>query len=1285
MLIPESRRTRDLADQMEPESPPGSSVARRSPETTPTVMRGSGSSVRKLQAVGPSTIPLPSPGEMVGTFRLEEAIGAGGMGAVYRATDIQLDRQVALKLLPPDQASDAEVVLRFYQEGRSAAQLDHENIARVFSIGQDGLLHYIAFEFIEGETLRQRVERSGPLDSGSAVDVSLQIAGALVHASRRGVVHRDIKPSNIILTPQGRAKLVDMGLARRFERGGDAGLTQTGMTLGTFDYISPEQARDPRDVDVRSDLYSLGCTMFHMLTGRPPFPGGTVLQKLIQHQEEAPADVRTLNPEVPAGLSAIIAKLMAKERERRYQGPEHLVRDLMSMAGALGIEPTASGLEGWMLRPHHPWWERHLAWALPAAGFLAVIAGLAWFGRELSRPPTSGRGSTGAPVSRPADDRKIAVPAAPEIRPVPARSEGATAGPAAVAEYPRTIPVGPSDMLDDVVASAPRGSVIVLSESGPYLVSGRSAGGSGGSIEAKDLTIRAEAGARPIVRASARGLDSAAETLLQFGRGHVTIERVEFQLDGTPEGLSLCAIRAEDTELTLRGCSFRRPARRGSGEIDGDLAAIDVRTSRPAPGVYDRPSGLLADACHFDEGMTAVRTRGPADVTLRDCTLAPASPSFWFESAGTDRALPAELRLIHTTIMAGAGPVLRIEGGPVRVRVDDSAIAAGGTGTSTLVEVDDPRDLNWRGRSNLYGGIGPFLATPPKSPRPSRVADFAAWEQGTTEPRELGSRLADRSIWEAADSIAALHQDREDPTRAFHLDARAAIESGIGARQGPFGPIRSEVRLAQNDATHSVPTLMEVPRPSMPESPSSRGPSTNEMPMPRSSTAAESTELPPMPTASGSTAPTEAEIDPEGFGQPMPMPMPMPPPTEPIRDEPRSEPRKDAGAASRSGAEATAERGEAVRSVEEFLAAVRAMEDRGGTIRIAAGGDLELPAVAISSSGSKRIRIAAEAGGGVRPRLRFVPSAASPSEWLAMLTLRSGSLQIEGLDLVVPEPEAVASDRIAAIAVQPGTELILDDCTVTVSARGAAAAALVVRPGPSSAASGAAARANANAEAVIVVRNGFLRSGGDALAIAGGGRLSLNVEETLIAAEGSLLDAMGSARKPAETDKAELRVRIDRVSARLKGGLVHLQTTRDEPHMSAVQFDADRSIVSTVTGDHPLFRLEGQDNVERLRDKIRWSGRHIAYHRIKTYRRDEIVQSGALPKIYDRDDWTRAFEPTDDAPMLADLEFRQEADATVPAWRVVRNELALAGRSPAEPLGPDAGKVPEPPPAEEEL
>ncbi len=283
MPIPDQPRPPEEPDRAELGSNADSSFERSGGAEAadpPTILRGASSSARKRQATAPPAAPvvLPEPGQLVDCFLLEEAIGVGGMGAVFRALDTKLDRQVALKLLPPDQALDPEVVPRFYQEGRAAARLDHDNIARVFSIGQDGPLHYIAFEYIEGETVRQRVERTGAVPVAEAVNIALQIAYALVHASLRGVVHRDIKPSNIILAPGGRAKLVDMGLARHFERGGDHGLTQSGMTLGTFDYISPEQARDPRDVDVRSDLYSLGCTLFHMLTGRPPFPGGTVLQ-----------------------------------------------------------------------------------------------------------------------------------------------------------------------------------------------------------------------------------------------------------------------------------------------------------------------------------------------------------------------------------------------------------------------------------------------------------------------------------------------------------------------------------------------------------------------------------------------------------------------------------------------------------------------------------------------------------------------------------------------------------------------------------------------------------------------------------------------------------------------------------------------------------------------------------------------------------------------------------------------------------------------------------------------
>src|SRR6185312_709001 len=151
-------------------------------------------------------------------------------------------------------------------------------------------------------------------------------------------------------------------------------------TLGTFDYISPEQARDPRDVDVRSDLYSLGCTLFHMLSGRPPFPEGTVLQKLLQHQEEPPPDIRKLNHAVPDDLASILVKLMAKDRDRRYQTPELLVRDLLTVAGSLGLRSINPEGLVWMAPTPAPAWTRHVVWGMPVLAFLLVMACLAWWG-----------------------------------------------------------------------------------------------------------------------------------------------------------------------------------------------------------------------------------------------------------------------------------------------------------------------------------------------------------------------------------------------------------------------------------------------------------------------------------------------------------------------------------------------------------------------------------------------------------------------------------------------------------------------------------------------------------------------------------------------------------------------------------------------------------------------------------------------------------------------------------------------------------------------------------------
>ena len=196
------------------------------------------------------------PGDRIGHFDLVEYIGGGGMGRVFRAIDTQLGRTVALKILPPEQAADADSLQRFQNEAQSSARLDHDNIARAFYVGEDRGLHYIVFEFVDGFNVRALVERKGPLPLAEAVSCALQVAEALAHADTRSVVHRDIKPSNVLITPEGRVKLIDMGLARlRHADPAVADLTASGVTLGTFDYISPEQARDPRDADIRSDIY----------------------------------------------------------------------------------------------------------------------------------------------------------------------------------------------------------------------------------------------------------------------------------------------------------------------------------------------------------------------------------------------------------------------------------------------------------------------------------------------------------------------------------------------------------------------------------------------------------------------------------------------------------------------------------------------------------------------------------------------------------------------------------------------------------------------------------------------------------------------------------------------------------------------------------------------------------------------------------------------------------------------------------------------------------------------
>ena len=313
-------------------------------------------------------------GRRLDYFELKEFVGGGGMGAVFRAIDTKLGRTVAVKILSPYQTDEANL-RRFKNEAQSAARLDHTNIARVYYVGEDDGWHFIVFEFIEGVNLRDLVNHKGPLPVQEALTYTLQAAAALDHASQRDLVHRDIKPSNVLITPEGQAKLVDMGLARLHQmESNSADLTASGVTLGTFDYISPEQARDPRDADVRSDLYSLGCTLYFMLTGMPPFPGGTVLQKLLSHSSDSPAELKSFRDDLDDELIRIVDRMLTKQPADRYQTPAELIVELSNLGSKLGMTDNNPGFSHWIETParRESWFERHLPWAIPLLSLVLV-------------------------------------------------------------------------------------------------------------------------------------------------------------------------------------------------------------------------------------------------------------------------------------------------------------------------------------------------------------------------------------------------------------------------------------------------------------------------------------------------------------------------------------------------------------------------------------------------------------------------------------------------------------------------------------------------------------------------------------------------------------------------------------------------------------------------------------------------------------------------------------------------------------------------------------------------
>jgi serine/threonine protein kinase len=682
-------------------------------------------------------------GRTLAHFELLEPIGVGGMAAVLRARDKQLDRFVALKILPPEMAADPENIKRFHQEARAAAKLDHENIARVYFCGEDQRLHFIAFEFVEGQNLRTLLERRGRLPVREAVHYLLQIATGLAHAASRGVVHRDIKPSNIIITPSGRAKLVDMGLARSLAPHDNRQLTQSGVTLGTFDYISPEQALEPRDADVRSDIYSLGCTFYHMLTGQPPVPEGTAAKKLHHHQHVAPPDPRQINPDIPDEVAIVLQRMMAKDPKDRYQKAEHLVQHLIQIAQKLGGAEATEGLlfvDAPILNPPR---KRPLL----LASIATVVLGAFVLAVALTPAP---------PALQPLSLPKNLAPQNPDL------GQAKTAAPDLERMLPETRQISTTEQLRRALAEDHSMRLVLLDDLRVYQTGLVYRGGPN-----REIFIESPKGERQRTLEFVNEPDGDAMSLVWAGftveDGTLTCNNVQFSIIGGVPGQQVIGVLVKAGHVTFKRCTFKQPTRPDDLHFTS-LAAwnLGLRSQEQAPQVKVRE-------CFFPAGEVAIAVKGNARLDQVDCAFGPHANLF--QVGAQAKGDHADLVLRNVSAHTISGPVLRLEeNADCHLNVDYSIFA----GPQSSEGLDRPEFIHqngdvgiviYKGHRNAYRGISPYWVKPGgEGLLEAGWATFKDWIDKSEGSDEASTELS-ISPWKNTTASAI-----NDPKNAFQIN-----------------------------------------------------------------------------------------------------------------------------------------------------------------------------------------------------------------------------------------------------------------------------------------------------------------------------------------------------------------------------------------------------------------------------------------------------------------------------------------------------------------------------------
>ncbi len=714
-----------------------------------------------------STIPGPVRLEQ---FEVRHRIGSGGMGRVFLAEDMTLRRPVALKVLNPGAVNDSSLLARFQNEARSAALLRHDNVAQVYYTGESQGIHFIASEYIAGRTIRELIEEHETLPVDLVVNYAIQAALALNHMHGVGVIHRDIKPSNIIVSDQGRVKIVDLGLARRDSEETTHDITVAGSILGTFDYMAPEQARESSEADIRSDIYSLGCTLYHMLTGQPPYPEGNAVQKMLDHQGKQAPDPAHINDRVPGEIADIVLTMMKTNPEDRYQTPAELLSELIEVATEMGLQAIPADGIVWQ----HV--KQPVVRQLSAELFLlAAVAVFCITAVTLHVMSGESRSSTPVPFD-PATLSPSTPPDSPERPDGMSTNVDSETSDESAAGTSDTVPLPPTrspfivhkrdgkqkefETLNDALSSLivegaeVESAEIELTFDGPLPRSAIQLP----RLDHQTVHLYASKGAHPVLEFRGNADDSAPTSMFTLINSNFTLEGIALRLVPDTE--------TTDSVWSIFDCS-------GSTHLSLSNCSIDVA------------EGTTAEVCRLKESTSDRDTRHVTDVELSDVIVRGAADMFHLESqtsgqirmencgigidghlvnntgsasgATSDGPGRLDVDLEHVTCVLGA-PLIRIfEDGfqatsqmVSQIQVTSRACIFCSTvkngklieslGTGMLYEL--PERLNWNGDTNLYAGFSVFwILSIPDSEQDPLIYTLDAWKSyWATRPQESDAR-----------------------------------------------------------------------------------------------------------------------------------------------------------------------------------------------------------------------------------------------------------------------------------------------------------------------------------------------------------------------------------------------------------------------------------------------------------------------------------------------------------------------------------------------------------------